>query len=151
MDICITRVDGALRVNPAPPYIVEYLQYHHRGLGTKNYQRVNTFELRLLHSSDGSGGVTTFGGFFEHICKLISKNHDTYRVVDQRTALPDIDLDAINNINWKAIGSTGLRDYQLDPVVDFLFKMKENSGIVSATGGYGLPLCYVNQLCIILE
>jgi superfamily II DNA or RNA helicase len=137
MHIVITRVDGALRVNPAPPYIIDYLKYHHRSFGKRGYKTVNKFEERLLHETDGSGGVTTLPGFFEHIANMIHKRGDTYEVDDLRTPLPETDWKAIKDINWKAIGSTGLRDYQVDPVVEFLFKLQQNSGIVNAAGGYG--------------
>lgn len=126
-----------MRVNPAPPYITEYLQYSHRSFDTKFYKKVNKFETRLLHASDGAGGVTTLPGFFEAICKLAHKHNDKVVVIDQRTPLPDIDLVAVKNIDWAAINSSGLRDYQVDPVLEFLYKAKENSGIVNATGGYG--------------
>ena len=137
MHIVITRVDGALKVSPAPPYIIDYLRYSHRSFGRRGYRTVNQFETRLLHATDGAGGITTLPGFFEHLTALIHKKMDTFEVVDLRTPLQEIDWQAIKDINWKAIDSTGLRDYQVDPVVDFLFKLKQNSGIVNATGGYG--------------
>lgn len=137
MEITITRVDGAMRVTPAPPYLTDYLQYSHRSFETKHWQKVNKFERIMLHATDGSGGITTLPGFFEHICRLIHKHSDRLNVDDRRTVLPELDLAAIRDINWEAINSTGLRDYQLDPVLEFLYKGKENSGIVNATGGYG--------------
>jgi len=137
MELIITRVDGALRINPAPPYITEYLRYSHRSFGKEFYKTVNKFETRLLHATDGEGGVTTLPGFFVGICNLIDKHMDTYRVVDLRSELPEPDWQAIRDINWKSIGSSGLRDYQVDPVIEFLFKLNENSGIVNAAGGYG--------------
>lgn len=127
MNLTITRIDGAVRVTPAPPYLVEYLRYSHRSFKTERYQRVNHFETRLLHRIDGEGGIITLQGFFEKICKLIHKNNDTFVVEDQRTPLPEID--------WNRVKEIGLRDYQVEPVTEFLLKAKEHSGIVNATGG----------------
>lgn len=137
MEIALHRVDGALRVNPSPPYVTKYLRYHHRTIVTQGYRQKTVFEERLLHSSDGSGGVTTFQGFFSPICDLIHKHSDTFTVTDDRSPLPEIDWEAIGKINWAAVGSSGLRDYQVDPVIDFLFKLQTNSGIARATGGWG--------------
>ena len=137
MQITITRVDGAIRVNPAPPYITDYLRYYHRSFGTQFYKRVNKFEEILLHATDGEGGCTTLPGFYQHLCKLITKNKDTQVTVDMRTPLPEPDWQAIKDINWNGIASKGLRDYQVEPVIDFLFQAKENSGIVNAAGGFG--------------
>lgn len=137
MELVLTRVDGALSVNPAPPYLIEYLQYYHRGFKVERYKRVNDFQLKLLHQVDADGTLITFAGFFDQICSLCQKNGDVVRVVDQRAALPLVNWQAIRDINWQAIGSTGLRDYQFDPIAEFLSKAQVTSGIVNATGGFG--------------
>jgi len=137
MEITITRVDGALSVVPSPPYLVEYLQYYHRGFKLVNYRRVNDFEQRLLHQIQPDGSLITFPGFFDKILELCHSNHDTVRVVDQRTALPPVAWEAIRDINWAGIGSTGLRAYQFDPIAEFLTKAQSSSGIVNAAGGFG--------------
>ncbi|NBQ69436.1 MAG: hypothetical protein EBU46_11670 [Nitrosomonadaceae bacterium] len=136
MVINIVRVDGALQVTPAPPYLLQYLQYTHRSFKTVRYQRVNNFEKKLLYSVDGTS-IITFQGFFERICYLIHKNGDLFEVVDQRTKLPEIQWQAIRDINWEAIESSGPRDYQFDPFIEFLFKAEQNSGIGNAAGGWG--------------
>ena len=137
MELTITRLDGMLSVYPAPPYLVDYLQYHHRGFKIVNYRRVNDFERRLLHQMQEDGSLITFQGFHDQLLKLAHENHDTVRVLDQRTPLPGVDWQAIGDINWEGIGSTGLRAYQFDPIAEFLVKAQDSSGIVNAAGGFG--------------
>jgi len=127
--ITITRIDGALRVNPAPPYISDFLYYSHRSFKTVNYKRVNNFEKKALHVPDGEGGVITLQGFYSRIIGLLDKNMQLYEVVDLRTKLPEID--------WDAVKAQGLRDYQITPTAEFLVAAQADSGIVNATGGYG--------------
>lgn len=133
MNIKLTRLNGGLHLDIAPPYITNYLQYHHRVMTTKNWKRETVFEKRLLHTADGNGGVFTLQGFYVSLCDLIHKNHDTFTVVDTRTKLPEI--------NWDEIKRIGPRDYQIDAVVDFLLRGSEDSGIINATGGYGKTYC----------
>lgn len=138
MEIEVTRVDGAVKVDPAPPYITAYLQYSHRSIELEKWQRVSKFEKRLLHTMHPDGGIVTFQGFYERILGMILKHGDTYNVIDLRSPVGEPDLTAVRDINWEAIpGSTGPREYQLDPIVEFLYKAKDNSGIVNATGGWG--------------
>ena len=137
MNIQITRVDGAICVNPAPAYITNYLQYSHRSFGLKGWKRVNVFTKKELYSTAPEGGVITFTGFFSKLYELITKEGDTLVVSDMRTPIKEPDLEAIKNINWEGIGSTGLRDYQVEPIVEFLFKAKDENGICCATGAYG--------------
>lgn len=137
MEITITRVDGALSVSPSPPYLVDYLQYYHRGFKLVHYRRVNDFEQRLLHQIQSDGSLITFPGFFNKILELCHANHDVVRVIDRRTPLPPVSWEAIQAINWEGIGSTGLRDYQIEPISEFLVKAQSSSGIVNAAGGFG--------------
>jgi len=137
MEILITRVDGAMSIMPAPPYLVEYLQYYHRGFKLVNYRRVNDFEQRLLHQAQPDGSVITFPGFFDKVVELCHANRDTPVVVDQRTPAPPVAWEAIKGINWAGIGSTGLRAYQFEPIAEFLVKAQNSSGIVNAAGGFG--------------
>lgn len=129
MNIVITRIDGAVRVNPAPPYIVSYLQYQRRSFETVKWQRVNKYEVQLLHINDGSGGVITLQGFFQKICKLILRNTDTFTVVDNRTPLPPV--------NWAAVKKIGLRNYQIKPTIEFLQAAEKDSGSMICAGGWG--------------
>jgi superfamily II DNA or RNA helicase len=137
MDIEVTRVDGAVRVNPAPPYIPKFLQYTHRGFKRERWQMVNDYQKRLLHTPHPDGGIVTFQGFYDSIAALIHKHGDKLVSIDLRSPVGEPDLVAVRDINWDAIGSTGPRDYQFDPIVEFLYKAKETSGIVNATGGWG--------------
>lgn len=130
MNLQIIRVDGGLKVTPSPPYLLEYLKYFKRSFALQNYRRVNKFESRLLYRIDAEdGGLITLQGFFEQVTALIHKNGDIYSLDDRRTALPEID--------WPRVKEIGLRDYQVGPYTDFLFKAMAGSGIVNATGGYG--------------
>lgn len=148
MNIKITRIDGGLKITPAPPYLTKYLKYQHRSMEIVKYKRVPVFSERLLHTVDNDGGVYTMQGFFVQICKLIHKNSDTYCVEDLRTPMPAID--------WAAIKKVGLRDYQIDPVVAGLQEGMNNSGVVLAAGGFGKTYCQAfwyaawNQLNTIL-
>lgn len=112
---------------------MKYLRYNHRTMEVINYRKVPVYTERLLHIPDGKGGVFTLQGFYEHICALIHKNSDTYNVVDSRSVMPDID--------WAAVKKVGPKDYQVDPVIEFLTKGLSNSGIINATGGYGKTFC----------
>lgn len=135
MEIQLVRVDGALKINPAPPYITNYLQYTHRSFAQVNWKMVNKFEKRLLYSQQQDGSIITFQGFFDKIYSLIVKNDDKPVIEDNRTPVGEPDLQAVKDINWEGIGSTGLREYQIDPVVEFLYKAKDGCGVVCATGG----------------
>jgi superfamily II DNA or RNA helicase len=129
MNIVITRIDGAMMTQPAPPYLIDYLQYSHRSFQMINYRRVNKFETKFMHHISEDGSLITLPGFFEKITQLIHQHHDTYTVTDNRTPMPEV--------NWEKVKDIGLRDYQMEDVVKFLFQAKDNSGIVNATGGYG--------------
>ncbi len=140
MNITITRVDGALQVNPAPTYITDYLQYSHRSFGLRNWKRVSVYVKKELYSLAPGGGVITFAGFFDKLSKLVTAEGDTLVVDDLRTLVKEPDLEAIRDINWKGIGSEGLRDYQVDPLVEFLYKAKDGNGIACCSGGWGKTL-----------
>lgn len=103
----------------------------------RGWKRVNKFEKRELYSSAPSGGVITFAGFFDKLYRLITNEGDTLTVDDRRTPVKEPKLEAVKNINWEGIGSEGLRDHQINPLVEFLFKAKDTSGICCATGGTG--------------
>ena len=137
MDIELTRVDGALKIQPAPPYLTNYLQYSHRSFGREGWKMVNKFEKRMLYSTSPDGGIVTFQGFYDQTLRLITRNNDNAKTTDMRSPVGEPNLQAIKEIDWQAIGSEGLRDYQIDPVVDFLYRGKDSSGIVCATGGFG--------------
>jgi superfamily II DNA or RNA helicase len=137
MNITITRVDGAILINPAPSYITSYLQYSHRSFGFEGYRKVNKYEKKELYSHAPTGGVITFAGFFDKCSSLITREGDKLILEDMRTPVKEPDLAAIKDINWEGIGSTGLRDYQIDPVVELLYKAQHSSGIACAAGGYG--------------
>lgn len=97
------------------------------------YKRKTVFEERLLYKTDDIGGIFTLQGFFVKLKELIHKNKDSFTVTDSRTALPDID--------WEAVKHIGLRDYQVEAVAQGLTEGAENSGIFHAAGGYGKTYC----------
>lgn len=137
MEITVTQVDGALGINPAPEYLTNYLQYSHRSFGLEGWRRVNKYEKKQLYSLEPGEGLVTFAGFFYKVCDLIKRNDDQLKVIDLRTPVGEPDIDNVTQINWKGIDSTGLRDYQIDPVVEFLYKAKDINGVACAAGGYG--------------
>jgi superfamily II DNA or RNA helicase len=133
MNVQITMLDGALHITPATDYLTKYLKYSHKKMEIVHFKRKPVYEERLLHQTDGLGGIFTLQGFFQKICNLIHKNNDTYTIVDERTALPDID--------WQAVKDVGLRDYQIDAVAKGLTAGADQSGIFHAAGGYGKTYC----------
>jgi superfamily II DNA or RNA helicase len=137
MEIELIRVDGAVKINPAPLYLLDYLQYSRRGFAMQNYQRVNDFQKRLLYDQDEDGGIITLAGFFPKICKLIDKHNDLKIIHDHRTPMPAPNWENIKNMNWEAIGSTGLRDYQVDTVLEMVNKAQLENGIINTTGATG--------------
>lgn len=137
MEIELIRVDGAVKITPAPSYILDYLQYSRRGFALVNYQRVNDFQKRLLYDQDTDGGVITLPGFFSKICKLIDKNNDLKVIRDHRTPMPEPSWENIQNMNWPAIGSSGLRDYQVDAVIEMVNAARQDCGIINTTGATG--------------
>jgi superfamily II DNA or RNA helicase len=133
MNITLTLIDGGLHINPATDYVTKYLKYSHKTIATVRYKRETKYEERLLYETDGTGGVCTLQGYFKKICALIHKHKDTFKIVDLRTAMPDI--------NWQAVKDVGLRDYQIDAVTKGLIAGAEHSGIFNAAGGYGKTYC----------
>jgi len=137
MTINLTRVDGAMAVTPIPDYISAYLQYSHRSFGLQGWKRVNKFEKKELFAITEPGRLITFAGFFDRVYDLIVKNGDMAVITDLRTPVKEPNLAAVKNINWEGIGGTGLRDYQVDPVVEFLFKVKDGNGLGCCAGAWG--------------
>lgn len=131
MKIRIIRFNGGLHISPAPVYLTKFLKYRHKSLELVAYKRKPVFKEVLLHEPDGlgEGGILTLQGFYKQVCALIEKKGDTYSVVDNRTALPDPD--------WEAIKSLSPRDYQIEPIVEVIQEGTENSGVILATGGWG--------------
>ncbi len=129
MQIKIERLDGVLWIKQTPPYILNYLQYYKKTLVTKNFRRAPKFEKILVHTPHPDGGVVTLPGYFKQVIRLIEHNNDVAVIDDRRTPMPDPD--------WVAVKKIGLRNYQIGDVIDFLQGVKEDYGIVNATGGYG--------------
>jgi hypothetical protein len=130
MKIKVTRFDGGLKISPAPVYLSKFLRYHHREMRSIQHKRECVFVERLLYATDADGSIYTLAGFYPDVVKLVKKNMDVLELEDYRTPMPDPD--------WAAVKNTiKLRDYQVQPVIDLLFKGKEDSGVINATGGFG--------------
>jgi superfamily II DNA or RNA helicase len=129
MKITVTRFDGGLKIQPAPVYLSKFLKYSHRTMQTIGYRRECVFVERVLYSADEDGSIFTLPGFYHSIVGLIGKNMDVAEVVDLRTPMPAPD--------WAEIKKIKLRDYQVQPTLDLVFKGMEDGGIINATGGFG--------------
>lgn len=130
MKIKVTRFDGGLKISPAPVYLSKFLRYHHREMKSINYKRECVFVERLLYANDDTGSMYTLPGFYHSVVNLVKKNMDVLELEDLRTPMPEPD--------WAAVKKTiKLRDYQVQPVIDLLFKGREDSGVINATGGFG--------------
>lgn len=129
MKITVTRFDGGLKVQPAPVYISKFLKYSHRTMQTIGYRRECVFVERVLYSAGEDGAIYTLPGFYHSLIGLIGKNMDVAEVNDLRTPMPTPD--------WHAIKKIKLRDYQIQPMLDLVFKGMGDSGVINATGGFG--------------
>jgi len=129
MKIKITRFDGGLKINPCPVYLSKFLRYHHREMKSVQYKRECVFTERLLYATDIDGNIFTLPGLYHDIVKLLHKNLDVVELEDFRTAMPEPD--------WQAVKKIQLRDYQVEPALDLIFKGMTDSGVVNATGGFG--------------
>jgi len=94
-----------------------------------NYKRQCVFTETLLYAADPDGAIYTLPGFYPELVKLIGKNMDVLEIEDLRTPMPEPD--------WAAVKKIKLRDYQKEPVLDLLFKGRDDSGVVNACGGAG--------------
>jgi superfamily II DNA or RNA helicase len=93
------------------------------------YRRECVFTEKLLYATDSDGAIYTLPGFYADIIKLLNKNMDVAEIQDLRTPMPEPD--------WQAIKKIKLRDYQVEAALDLIFKGKEDSGVINATGGFG--------------
>lgn len=137
MHIAFTRVDNALRFSPAAPGLLDHLHYHRREFRRVQGRMATVFEKRDLYRMLPDGSVLTLPGFYPALVRLVADQGDTSATDDRRTAPPALDWAAVNGIRWEGIGSTGLRDYQMPAMAEFLTRAQQENGIVCATGGYG--------------
>jgi superfamily II DNA or RNA helicase len=129
MKVHLTRFDGGLRIKNSPPYVLKFLKYSHREMKSVNYKRQSVFIEKLLYSHGGENEIFTLAGFYDDVVALLKKHMDLYETEDFRTPLPEAD--------WHRIRAIKLRDYQMEPVLDLVFKGTEQSGVINATGGFG--------------
>jgi hypothetical protein len=129
MRIKITRFDGGLKIDPCPVYLNKFLRYHHREMKSIQYKRECVFVEKLLYATDADGSIYTLPGFYNDVVKLCNKHMDLVEVEDFRTPMPPPD--------WAAIKKISLRDYQVQPTLDLIFKGTDDSGVINATGGFG--------------
>jgi superfamily II DNA or RNA helicase len=128
MNVEITRFDGGLQFKPAIPYLTKYLRYHARSMEQVHYKTVSVYKEKILYT-EAAGCVYTLPGFYDALCKLITKKLDTFTTTDRRTPLPDID--------WERVKRFKLRDYQIPIVADLLVKGRNGGGVINAAGGIG--------------
>jgi superfamily II DNA or RNA helicase len=93
------------------------------------YKRECVFVEKLLYATDSEGAIYTLPGFYKDLVGLMNKHMDVVETEDLRTPMLEPD--------WEAVKKISLRDYQVQPVIDLLFKGKEDSGVINATGGFG--------------
>jgi superfamily II DNA or RNA helicase len=129
MKIKLTRFDGGLKVDPSPVYLLKFLRYYHREMQSIQWKRESVFVEKLLYAADQDGSIYTLPGFFKDIVDLCHKNMDVVEIEDFRTPMLEPD--------WHAVKQIKLRDYQVEMVLDMLFKGKDENGIINATGGAG--------------
>jgi hypothetical protein len=129
MKIKIIRFDGGLKISHCPNYLSKFLRYHHREMKSIQYKRECVFTEKLLYSTDTDGAIFTLPGFYQDVVKLLEKNLDVVEIEDLRTPMPAPD--------WNRVKQIKLRDYQLEPALDLLFKGQEESGVINAAGGFG--------------
>ena len=127
LEITLVRQPNSLYISKLTPYLEKYLQYSHRSFKKVGFKTKNSFDKVMLHSLDGEGGAVTLQGFFHTVKELIDKNKDTYVVEDQRPIMPDVD--------WQAVKDLDLRDYH-KPNIAKLLTCGE-SGVIHCSTGLG--------------
>lgn len=140
--IRIERYPGLLLLHDIPTYILDYLQYSRREFELVGYQTESVYIKRQLYKETqdpktGQMCIATYWGFYEKLRKLLDKGGDKYEVIDYRPPMPPVDIKAVMQMDWAAIKSSGLRDYQYDAVSKLLAHLHYDGGIVHATGGMG--------------
>jgi superfamily II DNA or RNA helicase len=129
MKIKLTRFDGGLKVDCCPTYLGKFLRYHHREMRSVNFKRECVFVEKLLYANAPDGSIFTLPGFYNDIVRLVGKNMDVLEIEDFRSPMPEPDWDMVKKIK--------LRDYQVEPALDLIFKGMQDSGVINAAGGFG--------------
>ena len=129
MKIKLTRFDGGIKIDSCPVYLSKFLRYHHREMKSINFRRECVFVEKLLYATTEDGSIFTLPGFYQSIVHLVSKNLDVLEIEDFRSPMPEPD--------WTEVKKIKLRDYQITPALDLIFKGMEESGVINAAGGFG--------------
>lgn len=120
----ITLGRGLITVADPPHGLKDRLTYWKRELVKAGHARVVKGHYENLYSESGNI-LTTLPGFGHRILEYLRKTGTPYRLLDGRSPLPKPDFDR---------ACQGLRDYQIEPVVDMLMA---GGGILSAATGFG--------------
>ena len=122
----VTLGRGAIAVTDPPPSLNDELTYWKRELtyDKARHARAVKGHYENLYAKEGNV-LTTLPGFGHRILEHLRKTGTPYSVVDNRMPLPPPDYDR---------ACAGLRDYQLEPVIETLMS---GGGILSAATGFG--------------
>lgn len=125
----VTLNRGAITVTDAPGILKERLTYWKRELTYDKKRRMRTVagHYENLFSEEGNV-LTTLPGFGHRILETLRKSGTPFSIVDSRLPLPTPDYEKACN---------GLRDYQLEPVIQ---SVMSGGGILSAATGFGKAL-----------
>lgn len=122
----ITLGRGAIVVADPPSGLKDVLTYWKRELTYDAARHVRAVKghYENLYSEAG-GKLTTLPGFGHRIIEHMRKTGTEFTVKDSRRPLPEPDMEK---------ACTGLRDYQIEPVITTLLS---GGGILSAATGFG--------------
>lgn len=122
----VTLGRGAIVVTDPPPSLKNVLTYWKRELMFDEVRHIRAVKGHYedLYSISGNT-LTTLPGFGHKILEHFRKIGVPYTIVDKRIPLPEPDFER---------ACKGLRDYQLEPVIETLMA---GGGILSAATGFG--------------
>jgi superfamily II DNA or RNA helicase len=122
----VTLNRGAITVTDAPGALKERLTYWKRELTYDRKRHMRTVEGHYENLFSEAGNIlTTLPGFGHRILETLRKKGTPFSVVDSRLPLPKPDYEK---------ACKGLRDYQLEPVIQ---SVMSGGGILSAATGFG--------------
>lgn len=124
----VTLGRGAITVTDPPTGLKDTLTYWKRELvldKARHMRSVKGHYENLYFEEANSNVLTTLPGFGHKILEYLRKIGAEYSVVDARLPLPTPNIE---------LACKGLRDYQLEPVIETLLA---GGGILSAATGFG--------------
>ena len=122
----VTLGRGAILVADPPASLKETLTYWKRELTYDKARHVRAVKGHYENLYSEAGNVlTTLPGFAHRVMEHLRRTGTKFKVEDRRLPLPEPDLEK---------ACKGLRDYQLEPVLQMLMA---GGGILSAATGFG--------------